>query len=393
MKSIVISVCSAFVVVWISLDIVYLRSLWNASAQPQKIVDHYPGNFGEKQHPDIRTNHQHLAPLQDIDREFYTIRINSWERPEQLILSVNHHSKCVGAKQIQVVWCNDQKGDPPEEIVQNPKVVIERHPANSLNERFNVIIPTPTLGILSIDDDVLRPCKAIDSGFFKWTDNPERMVGFEGRLHVDKNGTWKYGYLSTTEKANKYSISLPRYCFLHRNYLKWYIENLPSPIIQMVQNHFNCEDIAMSFFISSLTGGQPPLLADCWANKLLTKLYVKKKISGTQDHKGIRDTCVDSFSEQLALKHGSNRLQTSKLYRGTFECGAKSPKVALSDTPNAAAIPTRRKEFMETIEHWKKMPQKELSKELTILKAKASYEAFEAGYIEKTKPWKAKFRK
>lgn len=132
-----------------------------------------------------------LQPLEEKDWNQYTIRINTWRRPEQLLVSVDWHSKCPGVAQIQIVWC-DQENEPPKELENYENVIIERHEVNSLNERFNVMTPSPTLGILSIDDDVLRPCEAIDVGFFKWTQSPDRMVGFDGRIHVEnEDGSWK----------------------------------------------------------------------------------------------------------------------------------------------------------------------------------------------------------
>ena len=108
-----------------------------------------------------------LAPLRDVDRDLYTIRINTWKRVEQLLVSVDHHSSCPGVAQIQVVWC-DEQGDPPQELEQYPKVFVERHEVNSLNERFHILEQPPTLGILSMDDDVLRPCEAIDAGTYNF---------------------------------------------------------------------------------------------------------------------------------------------------------------------------------------------------------------------------------
>ena len=103
-----------------------------------------------------------VTPLRDVDLELYTIRINTWQRLEQLLVSIEHHATCPGVAQIQVVWCEEK--DPPQELVAYSKVVVERHSVNSLNERFRVLQETPTMGILSMDDDVLRPCEAIDSG-------------------------------------------------------------------------------------------------------------------------------------------------------------------------------------------------------------------------------------
>lgn len=134
---------------------------------------------------------QPLAPLTQNDLEKYTIRMNTWRRPEQLLVSVEHHSSCEGVAQIQVVWC-DQENEPPPELSNYSKVVIEYHEQNSLNERFRILSPAPTLGILSIDDDALRPCEALDDGFFKWTRHPDRMVGFDARVHVEnEDGSWK----------------------------------------------------------------------------------------------------------------------------------------------------------------------------------------------------------
>ena len=158
-----------------------------SDADPSAIQNDLPSRDGGEP-----LRRRQLRPLRKIDREQYTVRINTWKRPEQLLTSVEHLSLCTGAAQIQIVWC-DLDEDPPTELADYDKVVVERHSANTLNERFNVIAATtPTLGILSIDDDVLRPCEAIDAGFFKWTRNPDRMVGFDGRLHVENpDGTWE----------------------------------------------------------------------------------------------------------------------------------------------------------------------------------------------------------
>jgi hypothetical protein len=128
-----------------------------------------------------------LTPLRPIDYEKYTIRINTWRRNDQLLASVAHHASCQGVAQIQIVWC-DSENEPPSELLEydDGLIVVERHTVNNLNERFHILpsTTTPTLGILSIDDDVLRPCEAIDDGFFKWVKSPHRMVGFDARTHV-----------------------------------------------------------------------------------------------------------------------------------------------------------------------------------------------------------------
>jgi glucuronyl/N-acetylglucosaminyl transferase EXT2 len=330
-----------------------------------------------------------LTPLQGIDYEQYTIRINTWRRPEQLIASVLHHASCPGVNQVQVVWC-DPENEPPQEILDPiantfaSKVVIERHEENSLNERFHILLPTTTLGILSIDDDVIRPCQALDSGFFKWVKSPHRMVGFDARDHIIENpgGDWKYGYLSTTQKMNMYSMSLTRSCFIHRDYLDHYMNELPKSILETVAKNFNCEDIAMSFMISSLTQGQPPLLADMWAINTLMKLDVEKAISGSKGHKKLRDGCVDSFATILGLKDetGPNRLQMSQFVhrkQSFFYCGAKEDDRKNDTYPKSQ----REVEHEEMLKQWKSMGKNELKNQLGWMMSKAGARAYESGLL------------
>jgi hypothetical protein len=322
----------------------------------------FPTAVGRISKEQSRTNvRRQLTKLRPIDYEQYTIRMNTWRRPEALVQSVKHHASCPGVKEIQIVWC-DKENEPPRELVEmterksaesssDARLIIERHDANSLNERFNILEPTPTLGILSIDDDVLRPCEAIDSGFFKWIKSPHRMVGFDARAHVENDdGSWQYGYLSTTKGENLYSLSLTRYCFIHRDYMNRYISDLPSIILDTVATQFNCEDIAMSLMISSLTQGQPPLLADNWAMQSQLKLKAGDGISGSDTHKELRDNCIDSFASLFGLKDSDNdnRLQKAQWLRPkkswAFACGAKEDDGSISNyTKSTREIELERK--------------------------------------------------
>jgi len=276
----------------------------------------------------LQAKQQPLEKLRQIDREKYTVRINTWRRNDQLIASVNHYLTCPNVAQIQIVWC-DETNEPPMQLFEHndkhgARVVVERHSINSLNERFHILPDTyrdmPTLGVLSVDDDVLRSCEAINSGFYYWTDYPDRIVGFDFRVHmasnhirddrIDRNPIWSYGYLSSTQKRNQYSITLPRFCFIHRHYLNLYMKYAPTRIIKTVGDNFNCEDIAMSFFVSALTNGNVPLLADFWASMpSMVKLDSEQEISKTDNHKVIRDECVDKFGFLLGLKDGYELLE------------------------------------------------------------------------------------
>jgi glucuronyl/N-acetylglucosaminyl transferase EXT2 len=344
----------------------------------------------------INLMNRKLSPLRQTDYEFYTIRINSWKRLDQLLESIRHHSSCPGAVQIQVVWCLEQ-GEPPSILGEFDKVVIENHAINSLNERFHLLQQPPTLGVLSMDDDVLRSCAAIDSGFFKWTQNPHRMVGFDGRSHSvsfqDGKKIWKYAYLSETVRTNRYSISLPRYAFLHRDYLDWYMTDLPRAIFDRVQNNFNCEDIAMSFFVSALTNGKPPLLADKWASiGSQVKLYnAMGGISATGNHKALRDSCVNDFSDILNLK--GKLLYGKYVGSGLFSCG-DNPQYLCNEAIREKGILkcSRQIEFDAMRSAWQTMSQPAVMKTMVEMKINTTQHAYWNGLIEGSEPWEKRWK-
>ncbi|KAK1738180.1 glycosyltransfearse (family 64) [Skeletonema marinoi] len=377
----------------------------------------------------LQEAHSHkLAPLftdnknKNIDTSQYTIRMNTWHRNEQLLLSINHHAQCEGVAEIQIIWC-DTLNDPPDSVLHHSsgKVKIERHDINSLNERFKIVLDTPTLGILSLDDDVLRPCEALDAAFLRWVRHPERMIGFDVRTHVvvvensvDNDGgvvgkkneeeekkkktttNWKYGYMSTTEKSNSYSLTLPRASFLHKDYLDLYIMAMPRPIYLYVAQHFECEDIAMSFFVSSLTGGKPPLITDYWAVKSMVKLYSEKKISGGKDHKSARDKCVDRFAELLGVKEDGEwgPLQTAELVHDVddpmFGYGAEPEDWDGMDELSLSSA--RLKELVVTMKELKTKSYNDQLKWLKRKKYVTMKEAKKVGMIEKTEEWEKRWR-
>lgn len=330
-----------------------------------------------------------VSPLRPIDYEKFTVRINTWKRTEQLHVSIQHHLSCPSVAQIQIVWCVDQ-GPVPDWLRDEERVVVEEHSENSLNERFRILHQPTTFGILSIDDDVLRPCLALESAFARWKANPDRIVGFDARSHQVVRGEttepkWKYGYLSTTEHANAYSITLTRCCFVHCDYLRSYWTTMPSSIRDTVAQHLNCEDIAMSLWVSAQTGGRPPLLADYWVVKSQIKLYVPSKISGGSDHKGIRDQCMNDFADVLELK---DRLQLTTLqHRNVFWYGAEADNWNQEHEKRAASSLLH-----ETVQRWRLEGPQAMMEAVKDLIAEAQGLAYHQGLIEGTSPWKKRFR-
>jgi hypothetical protein len=114
----------------------------------------------------------------------------------------------------------------------------------------------------------------------------------------------QYMGLSGTRSANQYSIILMRAAFIHRDYLHLYMTYLPSTsMFHTVADNFNCEDLAMSLFVTYLRNGtKPHYLADLWAISSMVKLYSPAGgISHTGGHKSIRHQCVTNFTKELGL--------------------------------------------------------------------------------------------
>jgi glucuronyl/N-acetylglucosaminyl transferase EXT2 len=172
-----------------------------------------------------------------------------------------------------------------------------------------------------------------------------------------------------------------------------YMKELPQTILDSVATNFNCEDVAMSFLISSLTDGKPPLLADTWAIKSMVKLYVEEKISGGHNHKQLRDVCVDSFAEMLGLKDeaGSRRLKSAKLYHtkdSFFDCG-DTPHHKIKRDPQSE----RQKVFEAKLRKWHEIGSAKMQKDIHKLMSAAGATAYERGLIEKSDRWKERFHR
>jgi glucuronyl/N-acetylglucosaminyl transferase EXT2 len=338
-----------------------------------------------------------LRPLDTSDYDHYTVRINTWQREDQLSVSIQHFLSCDRVALVQVIWCLAQ-GPPPTWLLESwpDRVVVEAHTENSLNARFDVLLPPPTKGILTVDDDVLRPCLALDSAFVKWTSNPDRMVGFDARTHVveepsssssNNTAVWKYGYLSETTRSNHYSLTLSRFAFIHVDYLKSYTEEIPQEYLEIVREHMNCEDILLSFWVSHLTEDQPPLLADYWAMKSQVKLWSPKTISGSSQHKRTRDICVDTFRREFALDH---------LVKATWvhhESGTRALDVWQAGMPAEVSFAESQSSIKEALNRWKEGVVSDMGPELLKMIQDTANFPYEEGLIEGTPPWQAKFNK
>lgn len=161
---------------------------------------------------------------------------------------------------IQVVW-SDQVNQPPANLVflYPSKVVYEKHTTDRLSNRFKAILPPPTRGVLSIDDDLLISCDQLHQGFNIWTSNEQALVGYSPRMHGTNAITGEDRYLrwQNTWWAGVYSIALTKAAFLHKRYLQDFFTTLPSEFIADIDKNRNCEDLAMAYVVAVVSQTPP----------------------------------------------------------------------------------------------------------------------------------------
>ncbi len=233
----------------------------------------------------------------------YTIRVNTFRRNDMLKGFVRHFSTCPNVQAIQVVW-SDQYNKPPPladfdlpSAAQAAKVQFEEQPTDSLNNRFRNLSFVPTPAVLSLDDDLEIPCDVLDFAYSVWQASPQSLVGFTPRLVTweepagEHDPTGGYRYQSSFKYVwwhGRYNLVLTKCCFLHRDFLPLYFRALSPATLRYIDQHRNCEDIAMQFVVSNHTRGTPPV----WVQARFTDHGQTSGISQGRDHAGERSACI-----------------------------------------------------------------------------------------------------
>lgn len=227
----------------------------------------------------------------------YTMRINTFRRNDDLKVIIDHFTRCPHIDSIQVIWSDLENSPPPLsffELSKNNKVPVlfEIHSINSLNSRFNPILPINTDAVYSTDDDVLIDCDVMTLAFKIWLNSKAPMLGFSRRLHGRDPSTGHYHYLykEHVHVRGAYSMILTKNAFLDKSLMKIYMDPSFSELHKYVDDHRNCEDVLMSFVAANIT--HRPSIYYYTPVKDLGK---KGGISSGGTHKSIRDGCLDKF--------------------------------------------------------------------------------------------------
>lgn len=285
-----------------------------------------------------------LGTLPRSRDESFAVVINTYKRPDMLKSALHHWiGECgadTGIGQVFVVW-SELDVEPPsvEDILKDmpianagsnlrpadksqekvlPPLEFIRVPKDSLNSRFLPISNLKSEGVFMVDDDVRIDCPSLKESFQAWRAHPNALVGFFPRLAshaIDSKNpirriyhTWPFVYF-----RHRFNIILTKASFLHRKYLDMYFdeEENPKEVLDYIDKHFNCEDIAMAFLIARKTKNalkdakSQGYCRDCplFTNGLITDKGLRNGISTSGGklnplgHMGERSKCLSFMTD------------------------------------------------------------------------------------------------
>ncbi|XP_060068340.1 exostosin-2-like [Ylistrum balloti] len=199
-----------------------------------------------------------FLPLIPPSSQGFTAVILTYDRLQSLFQVIHQVAKVTSLAKVVVVWNNQLKEPPPMSSwpdIGKPVKVIKTN-KNILSNRFFPYDEIETECILALDDDIIMlTADELEFGYEVWREFPDRLVGFPSRVHVLDNTTLKWKYES--EWANNISMVLTGAAFYHKYFSYLYSFHMSEVLKNWVDEHMNCEDIAMNFLIANITGKAP----------------------------------------------------------------------------------------------------------------------------------------
>lgn len=245
--------------------------------------------------------------------------MQTYRRPTELAktLQVLLSEPVPSLLEIVIVW-NDLEAVPPKDFTSphGVKIRYRKSARNSLNEK---LLPDPeyqTKAILLSDDDVYYHPSDLEFVFQSWRKfGQDRLTGALARCHrLSSKGTWEYHFCSKSPAAgDSYSMILTNLSFVPISFLDFYSSDHPTmvKIRKYVDDHFNCEDIALNHMASMLTQSGPLLVK---GHKNYVNYVPTKGISTKPGHLEARSQCLNDFAEMFACMPLVN--ETAHVERG-----------------------------------------------------------------------------
>eukprot|EP00934_Nitzschia_sp_Nitz4_P002083 Nitzschia sp. Nitz4//scaffold166_size90379//86989//88209//NITZ4_005074-RA/size90379-exonerate_est2genome-gene-0.77-mRNA-1//1//CDS//3329538247//2083//frame0 len=285
----------------------------------------------------------------------FAVVINTFRRPDRLKLAVQHYAQTcgrpTGISQVFVVWADPASALPtPESLLENTQssfrfsssvkdrqsdVQILPKERDSLNSRFEPISQLQSTAIFMVDDDIRVDCASLNSAFQAFLVHPDSMVGFYPRLAsapiLQASSSWDSSSATSADLVyhawpvvfarHQFNLVLTKASFLHSKYLDIYTNDLsfPRAILEHVDQHKNCEDIAMSLLVANYTRYQASLSQNSAVSQPATPIYVPGSvqdgglfggISTGTGHMATRSECLTALTEILQKQGYPSPLET-----------------------------------------------------------------------------------
>ncbi|XP_015904832.2 exostosin-2 [Parasteatoda tepidariorum] len=231
----------------------------------------------------------------------FTAVILTYDRLESLFQVIQKVVQAPSLAKVLVVWNNQVKSPPPASAwpkISKPLKVVQTK-ENRLSNRFYPYDEIETEAVLAIDDDiVMLTADELEFGYEVWREFPDRIVGFPSRVHLWDNTTKKWKYES--EWTNEISMVLTGAAYYHKYYSYLYTNSMPGDIKEWVDDHMNCEDIAMNFLVANVTGKAPIKVTPRKKFKCPECTNVEM-LSADVIHMAERTECINRFAQSYGL--------------------------------------------------------------------------------------------
>ncbi|QUC22442.1 uncharacterized protein UV8b_06683 [Ustilaginoidea virens] len=231
----------------------------------------------------------------------FTIAMQTYRRPKELneTLRALLDEEIPSLAEVVVVW-NDVESPPPGNFKSRHGVPVRyrQSPENSLNQKLWPDPAYETQAIFLSDDDIHYKPKDLEFVFQAWRKfGRRRMTGGFTRCAVQEaNGRWKYSFCSADQGQDYYNLILSGLAFAHISFMDYYSsqDEIPKRIRAYVDQHFNCEDIAMNYLVSLLTGEGPLLVK---GKDAYVSFVPANGISTRPGHIEARSQCLNDYNE------------------------------------------------------------------------------------------------
>ena len=268
----------------------------------------------------------------------FAVAINTYKRPKMLREAVVHYAeKCgkeIGIDQVFVIWAEQNAPVVPEpssffeesssmtrggsgktnSIANRADVYVLQKEKDSLNSRFESISQLKSEAVFMVDDDLRVSCSSLKHGFEAWRTYPNAMVGYYPRLasYMPTSPskfvyhTWPVVFL-----RHKFNFVLTKASFMHSKYLDLYSgKSYPWEIRDHVDQHMNCEDVAMSLLVANHTkyesslaiGGEGSPAIPIYVEGHVSDKGLFGGISTGGGHMSTRSECLTRLSAILEAK-------------------------------------------------------------------------------------------